>query len=510
MKEYMITCPYCFARFKDDEVHFRMETFFKDVSELNEEGRDLDELEMMPETPKYVRMKAQTRNRRHFLVKDDEQYENFWRDFGRTTESPTSTDKDLGIDVWKLPVLNPGDKDDQNVLKEINHNETGKQKFLIRDENGMVNSVRDIFGRETRRRVCPKCHNPLPDLYGKHEVKFISIIGVTSSGKTVYISQLLKHLNRYCSYVKISATPLSNHEREFMRLNKVEQGTALPDATVPGTLAQPMFYQLQRKDENDRLVNNTIVLQDIAGEAFREASFLRKYGRFVTKSDGIILILDPNQLRLIAGQTDSDDTPTLVLETIHNAFVGDNDQPCNIPIAVCVSKSDIFAPGYISLLENDISPVTADDGEILPVFNSVEYNQLEPQIKRLMNSEVNNMMELQYRNYNYFAFSATGCGVERREDNAYHLVAPASPKRIAEPILWLLHQFGYIKSDIPILLPKPRKAPNGGIVGTGQYTKLSIMDRLAGKKPEEIMREMTPEEKEQLKYENSSRAIRRR
>ncbi len=528
MKEYLITCPYCFEKFKDDQVHFRMETFFKDTSELNEEGLELEELERMPESPKYTQMKIQTRNKSRFLVKNDELYESFWKDFGKTTEKASGADSDLGIDVWKLPVLNPEDRTDQNVLKEINHGAAGKEKFLIRDDDGMVKSVIDIFGKETRRRVCPYCHNPLPNLYGKHDVKFIAITGVTSSGKTVYISQLLKHLNDYCSYVKMAAQPLSNHDKEFIEDNKVKQGLALPVATVPGTLAQPIFFQLLRRDDKDRLVSNTIVFQDIAGEAFMSDNLLQKYGEFVTKADGIILILDPDQLKLISGQTEDDDAPEKVLETIHTAFVGDSDKPCSIPMAICVSKSDKFAPGRIELLESDISPVLTEDNETIPVFGSAEYNKLEPQIKRLMSENVKTRLELQYLNYNFFAFSATGCGVRRQTNMVitqgenpgeeieeeiveYHLDAPDSPKRIAEPVLWLFHQFGFIMSEVPILLPKPRKAPNGGKIGTGMYTKPGLLASLfKGERPVEIMRDLTQEEREALNYEPSNRAIRRR
>lgn len=34
-----ITCPYCHGEFSHRDVHFRMETFFEDEEDLNEDGK---------------------------------------------------------------------------------------------------------------------------------------------------------------------------------------------------------------------------------------------------------------------------------------------------------------------------------------------------------------------------------------------------------------------------------------------------------------------------------------
>ena len=512
MRQFKITCPYCFQEFRDDQVHFRMETYFEDESDIGDSGMDVEKIEQMADTAESRQLKMQIRRGRRFLLKDDEKYNHFWKNYGKTTELRGIAD---AVNPWQLPILNPDELEDQNVLKLLNHDAKGKEQFLTRDMDGMVKSVTDIYGKETRRRVCPYCHNPLPNLYGKNEVKFISVIGVTSSGKTVYISQLLKHLNRYCAYVKMSASPLSSHETDFLKKNLVVSDMPLPESTPTGVLVQPLFYDLLRTDEKDRMVTNTIVIQDIAGEAFKDSLFLEKYGRFITKSDGIILILDPSQLQLISGQYEGEVMPTLVLDTIHKAFVGDSGKPCTIPVAVCVSKCDKFSDN-LDQLKSDIQPITGPDDEYVQVFNSVDYNVLEPEIKRLMNPEVKSRLELQYISFNYFAFSATGCDVEEREietkdgqpsKKAYFLAGPPNPKRIAEPVFWLFHQFGYMKSEVPIRLPKRRKAPDNGKKQIG-WTEPTFLEKLRGVKPEPIWADLTPEEMDAFNYEISIRARR--
>lgn len=522
-KTYRITCPYCFERFDDNQVHFRMETFFTSPAELNDRALEPEDLELLPDSPEKTRLMRQTKMKSRFLVREDKKYEAFWKTFGNTTEIKTMLDKESKIDPWKLPVLDPGNPDDQNVLKELNHNAVGKEKFLMRDDDGMVKSVFDLFKGETSRRVCPYCHNPLPNYYGKHDVKFIAITGITSSGKTVYISQLIKELRKYCTYLKLTATPLSNHEMRFVKDNPVRLGEPLPGSTVTGSLAQPLFYQLSRGDSRGNIITNTIVFQDIAGEAFLDPDYLTKYGEFVLNANGIILILDPKQLNLV-GQDDEaadeqsvDELPTTVLETIHKSFVGNSSKKqCPLPIAVCVSKGDMFSDA-IPMLNNDIEPVKTEDGrDIYPVFNSLDYNMLEPVIKGMMSMEVKTSLENQYMNFNYFAFSATGVGVERVDDEEgenqnpkYRLLAPPNPKRIAEPVFWLFHQFGFIKSEVPTLLPKPRPIPAGAMVPTGQFTNPGWVARVfQGAKPEPIMRPMTQEEKEAYNYEEPEKARR--
>ena len=71
------------------------------------------------------------------------------------------------------------------------------------DADGMVDSVVEFYGMETTERICPHCHNPLPPNYGKYKVHFIATVGITSSGKTVYLSQLLRRMDEYMSNVNV-------------------------------------------------------------------------------------------------------------------------------------------------------------------------------------------------------------------------------------------------------------------------------------------------------------------
>lgn len=513
MQDFKITCPYCFSEFSHTKVHFRMETYFSE-DELNDASYSESEVMRMDASPRKTELLDQIRRRKPFLRRDDEKYNAFWKNFGdNTTERATGIDRKLAFPVHQLPIIDPSEYESQQVLK-LQRTPTGKaattEDYFIYDGDGMVVAIEDICNSQpqnTTRRVCPMCHNPLPLGYGKYPLKFISVIGVTGAGKTVYISQLLKNMNRYASYVGMAAYFTSDHETSFIENNPVESGKPLPRPTMDGEFSQPMFYDLVQTLPNGSVRTDTIVIYDIAGENCQTAAAMQKYGEFVTKSHGIILLVDPSQLELVVEDGLEERVrsaePALVLNTIHSAFVSKNSRKKQqIPVAVCISKSDSFEEFLPQVAAQDVNPVVdAFSDENLPKFNATEYNQLEPEIMQLLrNNPMVTNLKNGYENYNFFVFSATGCGVEMRKEEGSdkpksYTVAPPVPKRIAEPLLWLFYKFGYIGSDVPIRLPFPRPLPEGVPV-----VKKRAMG-LLGKKT--VMRPLTEEEKERYRYEET-------
>lgn len=513
MRDYQIICPYCFKKFSHEKVHFRVETEF-DESELNDEGMTESEIERLPNTNRKTKLMEQTRMRKPFLRKDDEKYMNWWEKFGSTTEKSLGLDRKWIGGVHQLPILDPGDPDAQKFLKkigisveEIYEEHDSSEEYFIYDGDGMVCGIEDAFGQQTMRRVCPECHNPLPRQYGKNPVKFISVIGVTGAGKTVYISQLLKYISKYASYLNLDASSTSDHESNFIEDNKVEMDTVLPNSTVAGTFSQPMFYDFISKKRNT-LVTNTIVIYDIAGEDCQTAANMEKYGDYINYSDGIILLVDPGQLKWVDRQVPTE--PKAVLNTIYVATKNAVTSISETPIAVCVSKSDTFEE-MIPAGKRDIVCAKAPVMETkIPVFNAVDYNELEKQLCEAMSDELAVALENKYKFYNYFAFSAIGGPVREepartesgeiirtkdgKEKMVSYPIAPPVPRRIAEPLFWLFYRFGFIKSDIPIRLPMPREMPSKiEIPAKGLKAKLGIG------KPS--YRPLTDEEKRSYWYE---------
>lgn len=447
---YRIVCPYCFnlassgdgTPFSHTEVEFRAETSYANLREM-EQKLGFSQLEIdFANTPaeREAKQRQYDINKR-FLLGKDKKYQEFWDDFeGQTTEQNERSGR--GPTPWELPVVSLG----QGI------------KTLVADVDGFVSHAVDEFGKITHRRVCPHCHNPLPLGYGKNKVKYISIIGITGAGKTVYISQLLRGMADYAAKVGLNAYFTAEHVTNFIENNKVKFGERVPDATTAGRLSQPMFYDIVRTVNNVQQTD-TIVLYDIAGENCRKADDMVKFSRFVEHSDGLILLIDPKQLGFLSDELDSDsiDAPSLALNTLHSVLETEKSKKSPIPIAVCVSKSDMCADILPAIAQEHVLSAEPDyTGLPKQEFDAKTFNRLSDEIKNLMlrnASTVCQNLQSGYQNFNFFAVSAIGCNCALTDKGYYAPVARPDPRRIEEPILWLFKQFGYIKANAKVNRP---------------------------------------------------------
>ena len=507
-----IICPYCFGEFEHDEVHFRLET-------VKNDGYDLSDIEYESDPQKREDMQLSM----YFQPKEDEKYENFWKKYGKTTELTTQNELQRfeWQEVYLLPIIDPKSPEAAKCLKLQNHPD-GKSDYFIYDGYDMVQGVVDIYGNTSHRRVCPHCHNPLPRGYGRNEVKFISVIGVTGSGKTVYISQLLKYMPNYVfNMMNMASQTLDDRVDNFLNNNPVRKDTPLPDSTMAGRLAQPMTYDIVKSGNK----HETIVIYDIAGENCTDATEMERYGKFVMHSHGIILLISPKQIGFPENygdqNADEDNTkdaapPITVLNTIYNTIVAENRGLCEIPLAVCISKSDFFARTLGAGEENeaDINYIATRDvapiedpitGETKPGFNATQYNVIQKKISRMMDrNPISVALQTQYKYYNYFIFSAVGCAVRKEERDGKTVSYPVNepqPIRIVEPLLWLFKRFGYINSDTHIRLPALRGDPNQKVI-----VKLTRRQKVEnffnpGKNPEVIG--LDPDQQKALWYEET-------
>lgn len=449
---YEIICPYCFGKMQDDEVHFRSERVddraesavlpvgYSDVADVVARYDEADQEEVVQKVTEWE----------FFSMREDEKYQAFWEKYNGTTEKHPADDR-LGVGAYYRRVIDPSLREHQRYLK---HQEDGG--FLIYDNDGMVSEIELVTGERCTRRVCCHCHNPLPNLYGKNPVRFISVVGISNAGKTVYLSQLIGNMADYMSKVGLGASQMGTSTQIFMENNKVKEGVPLPGSTPAESFQQPLFYQL-----SDGRQVETLVIYDVAGEVFVDAALVQHFAPFVQHSDGVILIIDPMQFSSNgAGITDK---PTAVLDKIHSLIPRKKGSVlCEVPMAVCISKSDLpelremFAraipdASLIDNLQTDVVGVKGANKKNLPVFNWDGYAEIYKDLDAFVeevNPGLSSTLGTNYTHYSYFAFSALGCAVEAQTDkrgNEFQApVQDVRPRRVEEPLMWLLWQLGFI------------------------------------------------------------------
>ena len=108
--------------------------------------------------------------------------------------------------------------------------------------------VKDKFGGISKERICPHCHNTLPEVIGRYPNYIFSMIGNTSSGKTVYLQRLKSSLmyngllpRRQMSLQLLSETNLNvDMETKKMFVNTVQMQERLSEVRLSGKRTAPL------------------------------------------------------------------------------------------------------------------------------------------------------------------------------------------------------------------------------------------------------------------------------
>lgn len=442
-----ITCPYCFAKFKDNKVHFRSERVSRGVNpHIPDDFDDFDDFELNYKGNNKSQILDKCKEWEFFKEGEDSKYTGFWKRYGGTTTEEITPNKPS----YRNKVIDPSDPEHQKYLKKVN----GQYLNLV--ENFTTN-ITLKSGELCTQRVCPECHNPLPNQYGKNDVRFIAVIGVTGAGKTVYLSQLIYGFEDYVVKAGLAALLTTDNPLKFVRNNAVKVGQALPGSTPPGNFLQPLFYDLSKKDEAGNNQVYTLVIYDVAGENCDIEKVHSWFGPFIQHMNGVFLLIDPMQFKAIKGMSESEEdagTPMKVLHAIHNYIMQGKSGKCEIPLAVCISKSDmqqvqsILSDSLADALMDPVEPTRDATGKLVAKFNATQYNPIAMEIQKFMQEKelaLENFVDVNYSCYNYFAFTSLGCDVKNNVPEG-----PIMPKRIEEPLLWLFSILGFIGTTEPI------------------------------------------------------------
>lgn len=391
-----IRCPYCFEEFAHDEVHFRIAEgtceYAKDKSV--KKGDTVD-------TEKFSR----------FLKSReiDQKFEKVWG-------SPRGGTPDFSVeDLFYVPWVDQSNKADMIVGD------------YITDADGFVEKIEDKCSHlPSYTRICPNCHNKLPLHYGKNPQKFISVLGVSASGKTVYLKQLLSkltdsleggilsHVNG--SYVDIG---LPVDDESSITLDK-----PLPDSTKDLNFKIPNFITLTFKKDNV-LTTYDFVIYDVAGEilvnlAKNNRNKFDFFAGYIKKSDAIITLIEPKQL---VSNPRPEYPASEMISTLYKVFGGQ----VQVPTAITISKSDLLLssefykeklnPNGTFFNENSIITKNIPWDSTKKYFYADEYTMLSAQLRKFYTAKANPFYESvnqQIADSSFFAVSSLFDGVDQK------------------------------------------------------------------------------------------------
>lgn len=439
---YPIKCPYCFKCFDPSEVHFRASAPKHYVTRQPDGEREIREDSVI-----------------------DRNLADYYRQFGR--QAPR-----------RFPVIAPngGVMGDEYIGLA--------QGDSIEYKDGVMYSVRDEFGNETSKRICPFCHNDLPKSAGTVESYTIAFAGDTAVGKTVYMTTLINRLQFLDDGFRSMLMPLTSavsDKYDTYYFTPMYREGLLPEHTHVNEVVEPLIYEFRvgiSKVNGDNVADKTITLTfyDVAGDGIKNAEYVNTRARHLKYADAFIYMVDPMQtgaaqrLAVLNSNASADyivgrGDAVKILESFFTQDIDFKDKPT----AIVLTKSDLLQSTETTqrYFDRDSS-----------IYKQCEHKgYLDTAQVETVNGEVHNFfgitaplfrknVDFMFNNVKYFAVSALGGptetvnvdGVDRKK------IMNGIPQeiRVEEPFLWILSQLGVI-SDKP-----PEEKQSGG----GLFRKL--------------------------------------
>ncbi len=275
-----------------------------------------------------------------------------------------------------------------------------------------------ITGRQKVPQQCPAGH-PMSGFLGFAENLPVAIVGGPSAGKSTFLAGALVELESPDTGVYIE--PLSESRDAYSRLVDAMRAGTTPEKTVdeqrPALVAEVQGTGRSR----------ALYAYDLAGEVYSAEDKVRGL-RFLARSAGIVLLVDPFSIRHVAEDRaqqlaveasrvlPSSEDPMRVYERLLSTLKEAGADTQQMPLAVVIAKSDALGVQE----EIDALAANAPDGGERAWLSANGAGNLVRSI------------EQDFKHVGWFSLSALG----RMPDPANR--APFIPRGALAPLLWIL------------------------------------------------------------------------
>lgn len=370
-----------------------------------------------------------------------------------------------------------GDFDDIEMTRYENGNlqrpKQGKRTFTVPGRNSFAAPFSGRCpecGSTTYKRVCPSCHNELPESTLNGTDMIISVVGSRASGKSHFVGVLIEELQRVANKFGGSLEGFADSYarwKDGFYTSLYENGQKLPlnqsalQNPDNGTY-RPLIFKLnfrRRALLRDVIDSYTVVFFDTAGEDLNNQDTMNTVNKYICKSAGIIFLLDPMQIPTVANQLNSsvvecasairlnqaakpDDIMTRVSQLIRNDRHLPQNRVIDIPVAAVFSKFDAIE----SIVPEDFTVRSPSPHCNEQCFDMSDWHNVNSEIQALLKmwdaTAFTSQLETNYKKYSYFAVSALGLNNNPTKDGR---IQRPRPHRIEDPLLWILKENGVIK-----------------------------------------------------------------
>ena len=307
----------------------------------------------------------------------------------------------------------------------------------------------------SRKRLCPECHSELPVSIGETRNYVIAVIGAKEAGKSHYLAVLIDRIKKIGPRLNLLLEPTNDatihrYNRDFKDpvFNERRVIDATASAQAGGAVRHPLVFRLAITGKNvlgRSSIRKAVILVffDTAGEDLNSQDVMSAVNKYIYRSNGIILLIDPLQLPQVRHRVRGTDLPNENAETsdilsrttglIQNGTTLRATDRIPIPIAVAFSKFDAVR----ELVDDQyqLNGTARHEGGF-DLSDSIAVNdEMAQLLKEWGESDVVNQVKVRYKKYGFFGLSALGCNPHGPGGK----IAQVSPRRVEDPFLWLLY-----------------------------------------------------------------------
>jgi len=337
---------------------------------------------------------------------------------------------------------------------------------IIRDNQQFVcpYCMRSYKKKKVTQHKCPHCYKNIPRTALETPNLPFSIIGISNSGKTNFITVMLHELSRAPRLrLVLNAQNEETEAHQNENYKRIYEDHAFLAQTEHNEYGMPQIWSIKNlsKKYRNNVPTYTFTIFDGAGESHEKLNKSSVICRYIEISKAIIFTLDPLTLPNIRKGGIVDEN------TMRNSLAGSKGETKNaveivnnvaayiratleiketkildIPVAVVLTKFDtilshkFFGPN--ALIRNE--SLNIQNGKV----NVSEIQQVDQEIRNWLNEIGENSfidaLESNFKEFCFFGVSSYG----EPPKNANTLSDHIRPHRVLDPILWLFKKAKFI------------------------------------------------------------------
>jgi len=324
----------------------------------------------------------------------------------------------------------------------------------------LANKKKCVNCKEAAKQLfCDEVKKEIPIEFLSMKSLPIALLGAKASGKSNYIGVLINEIRKKmaspfnCS-LSMTSSPESKQAYNDLYYRPLYEDGRTVNATDLGEIP-PLMFPLRFMDAKNKIVSMAaLTFYDTAGENLNDKSVMHKFNRYITNARGIILLLDPLQVpnirknlinngfnMLPEQNTEIYDVLSIIIDVIRG--VKNIKGQIQIPLALVFTKIDVLEQYNIlpadSCLKEESEHIKRG-AFIKPDFENTNI-QMQDLIDNWLDDDLMSYIK-QFKQHSFFGVSSLGGNPNGTKIDSKGI----RPRRVLDPLLWLLSENGYIKT----------------------------------------------------------------